>query len=181
MTAPDWTSLFALAAAQDGHFTTSQAVDAGYSRPLLDHHVHTGRFLRIHRGIYRLRDFPSTDHEDFVVAWLWSGQQGVVSHETALLLHGLSDVLPARVDLTVPAAWRGRRTKVPAFVHLHYGDVTDVERGWSGPVPVTKPLRTLVDCVADHVSPELVAQAVRDGLRRGLFFEAELAAVRVAA
>ncbi len=171
---PDWTTLFALAAAQDGHFTTAQAADAGYSRPLLDHHVKSGRFLRIRRGIYRLRDFPSAEHEDLVVVWLWSDQQGVVSHETALLLHGLSDVLPDRVDLTVPASWRGRRLHVPAILRLHHADVADADRAWSGPVPVTTPLRTVADCVADHVQPDLVDQAVRDGLRRGLFTEREL-------
>jgi len=174
MNDPDWTSLFAIAAAQDGHFTTAQAADSGYSRPLLDHHVKRGRFLRIQRGIYRLRDFPSADHEDLVVAWLWSDQQGVVSHETALLLHGLSDVLPDRVDLTVPASWRDRRLKVPAIVRLHHADVQDSDRAWSGPVAITSPLRTVADCVADHVQPDLVDQAVRDGLRRGLFTEREL-------
>jgi predicted transcriptional regulator of viral defense system len=181
MTEPVWTSLYAIAAAQDGYLTTAQANDAGYSRPLLDHHVRSGRFIRIQRGIYRLRDFPSTDHEDLVVAWLWSDQQGIVSHETALLLHGLSDALPDRVDLTVPTSWRGRRLKVPPIVHLHHADVPDADRSWSGPVPVTKPLRTLADCVADHVQHDLIAQAVRDGLRRGLFTERELTAAGVAA
>ena len=174
MPAPDWITLYELAAAQDGHFTTAQAAEAGYSRPLLNHHVKAGRFHRIQRGIYRLRDFPSADHEDLVVAWLWSDRQGVVSYETALLLNGLSDVLPARVDITVPASWRRRRARVPAIVRLHHADVPDADRAWSGPVPVTTPLRTLVDCVADHVEPDLVAQAVRDGLRRGLFTEREL-------
>ena len=180
MPAPDWTSLFTLATAQDGHFTTAQAEEAGYSRPLLDHHVKTGRFRRIQRGIYRLRDFPSADDEDLVVAWLWSDQKGVVSHETALMLHGLSDALPDRVDLTVPMAWRGRRIKVPPIVRLHRAEIADADWTWSGPVPVTNPLRTLTDCVVDHVQPDLIAQAVRDGMRRGLFTERELTAAGVA-
>jgi predicted transcriptional regulator of viral defense system len=179
MTESKWSNLFNLAAAQDGHFTTSQAAEAGYSRPLLDHHVNTGRVLRVLRGIYRLRDFPSADHEDLVLAWLWSDQQGVASHETALMLHGLSDALPGRVDLSVPTSWRRRRLKVPSVVHLHHADVPDADRSWSGPVPLTKPLRTLADCVADHVQPDLIAQAVREGLRRGLFTERELSAAGV--
>lgn len=174
MPEPHWTTLYALAATQDGHFTTAQAAEAGYSRPLLNHHVKAGRFLRIERGIYRLRDFPPADHEDLVVPWLWSDQQGVVSHETALLLHGLSDALPARVDLTVPASWRDRRLKIPPIVRLHHADIPAADRAWSGPVPVTTPLRTLADCAADHVQPDLIAQATRDGLRRGLFAEREL-------
>lgn len=179
MSDPAWTTLYALAASQDGYFTTAQAISAGYSRPLLDHHVKSGRFLRVHRGIYRLRDFPATDNEDLVVAWLWSEQQGVASHETALMLHGLSDALPGRVDLTLPAAWRARRLKVPPLLHLHYADISKAERTWAGPVPVTTPLRTLSDCVTDHVQPDLLEQAIRDGLRRGLFSEAELMAIGV--
>jgi hypothetical protein len=48
------------------------------------------------------------------------------------MLHGLSDVLPDRVDLTVPTSWRGRRLKVPSIVHLHHADVPDGARSWSG-------------------------------------------------
>ena len=179
MSDPAWTTLYALAASQDGYFTTAQAADAGYSRPLLDHHVKSGRFLRVQRGIYRLRDFPTSDHEDLVVMWLWSDQQGIVSHETALLLHGLSDALPARVDLTLPAIWRARRLKVPPLVHLHYADISKAERTWAGPVPVTTPLRTISDCVEEHVQPDLLEQAIRDGLRRGLFSESELTAIGI--
>jgi len=43
----------------------------------------------------------------------------VTSHHTALSLHGLSDVLPAHVHLTVPDAWRQRRLRVPAGIVIH--------------------------------------------------------------
>jgi len=49
-------------------------------------------------------------------AWLWSEQAGVISHQTALSLHGLSDVLPAQAHLTLPAAWSKRRFRVPPDV-----------------------------------------------------------------
>ena len=179
MADPDWSALYTLAASQDGYVTTAQAADAGYSRPLLAHHVTSGRLIRARRGVYRLRDFPATEHEDLVIAWLWSDQRGVLTHETALSLHGLSDVLPAQVDLTLPAVWRARRLKVPTLLRLHFADIPEAERAWSGPVPVTAPLRTLADCVADHVQPDLIAQAARDGLRRGLFTGPELATIGV--
>lgn len=179
MVATDWNTLYALAASQDGYFTTPQAAGAGYSRPLLDHHLKAGRFQRVLRGVYRLRDFPSMDHEDLVIAWLWSDQQGVVSHESALLLHGLSDTLPARIDLTVPSSWRHRRIKVPPIVRLHHADLTEADATWRGPVRITKPLRTVLDCFADNVQPDLVDQAVQEGLSRGLFTERELTAAGV--
>src|SRR5690349_14504727 len=91
---PNWNHLFETAAAQEGLFTTQQAAEAGYSPQLLVHHVHRGRIVRVHRGIYRLVHFPAGEHEELVAAWLWSERMGVVSHQTALALHGLSDALP---------------------------------------------------------------------------------------
>ena len=40
--------------------------------------------------------------------WLWSEQAGVFSHQTALALHDLSDILPAD-DPPPPTGRRGRR------------------------------------------------------------------------
>lgn len=58
--------------------------------------------LRVRRGVYRLVHFPAGDHEDLTAVWLWSQHEGVFSHETALALHDLSDVLPSRAHLTLP-------------------------------------------------------------------------------
>jgi predicted transcriptional regulator of viral defense system len=41
--------------------------------------------------------FRASEHEELVTAWLWSERAGVMSHQTALSLHGLSDVLPAQI------------------------------------------------------------------------------------
>ena len=164
-----------MASAQEGYFTTDQAAEAGYSRPLLDHHIHSGRFVRIRRGVYRLVEYPAGEHEDLVVAWLWSKQVGVFSHETALALHQLSDALPAHLHLTLPASWSKRRLLVPEGLRLHFADIGEGERAWVGSVQVTTPMRSLRDCQAAHVAPDLVAQAVRDGMARGLFSRADLA------
>jgi len=39
---------------------------------------------------------------------------------TALSLHGLSDVLPAQIHITLPLSWRHRRFRVPRDVTLHH-------------------------------------------------------------
>jgi predicted transcriptional regulator of viral defense system len=173
-TSPDWNALYATAAAQEGLFTARQAVEAGYSAPLLIHHQRAGRFERVARGIYRLVHFPMGEHEDLVAAWLWSEQQGVVSDVTALALHQLSDVLPSRVHLTVPSAWARRRLKAPLGVVLHHADVGPRERAWFGSVPVTTVARTLNDCARSHLSPELLGTAARQAIARGLTTSAEL-------
>ncbi len=177
---PDWNQLFQVAASQSGYFTTKQAAEAGYSTHLLRKHIHAGRVTRSQRRIYRLVHFPAAEHEELVTAWLWSEQAGVLSHQTALSLHGLSDVLPAQVHLTLPNAWRGRRFRVPAGVVLHHADVAPEGRSWFGPVPATSADRTLSDCAKSGLSPELLRQAARQALRRGLVKRDELADVETA-
>lgn len=177
---PDWDRLFETAAGQSGYVTTRQAAEAGYSTHLLRKHIHAGRVTRPQRGIYRLVHFPVGEHEELVTAWLWSEQAGVVSHQTALSLHGLSDVLPAQVHLTLPEAWRRRRFRVPAGVVLHHADVAPEERSWFGPVPATSASRTLSDCAKSGLSPELLRQATQQALRRGLVTRGELAEVETA-
>lgn len=163
---------------QDGYFTTAQAAQVGYYFALLYKHLKSGKVQRVRRGVYRLVHFPASDHEDLVVLWLWSGQHGVLSHETALVLHRLSDALPSRVHMTLPMEWQSRRLKIPEGLALHYGEVDLSERSWFGGLPITSPARCLNDCAGDNVSPELVAQALDEGLERGLFREDE---VRIAA
>jgi len=177
---PDWGRLFEIAAGQSGYFTTKQAADAGYSTHLLRKHIHAGRVTRPQRAIYRLVHFPAAEHEELVTTWLWSEQAGAFSHQTALSLHSLSDVLPAQVHLTVPAAWRQRRFRVPAGVVLHHADVAPEERSWFGPVPVTGASRTLSDCAKSGLSPELLRQAAQQALRRGLVSRSELRDVELA-
>jgi len=133
---------------------------------------------RVRRGIYRLVHFPAGEHEDLVVAWLWSERSGVFSHQTALALAGLSDVLPAHAHLTLPSAWSQRRFRVPPDVVLHHADVPRTDRTWVGAVPATGVRRTLSDCAREGLSPELLRQAARQALRRGLVTHAELGDVK---
>ncbi|MBN2192205.1 MAG: type IV toxin-antitoxin system AbiEi family antitoxin domain-containing protein [Polyangiaceae bacterium] len=177
---PNWDRLFELAAAQAGYVTTRQAAAAGYSTHLLRKHIHAGRITRPQRGIYRLVHFPAGEHEELVPAWLWSEQAGVLSHQTALSLHVLSDVLPAQAHITLPAAWRRRRFRVPPGVVIHHADVPPEDRSWFGPVPATSARRTLSDCAKSGLSPELLRQAARQALGRGLVARSELGDVEAA-
>ena len=175
---PDWDRLYASALGQEGHFTTQQASSAGYSSQLLVKYLRSGKVARVRRGVYRLKHFPAGEQEDLVAIWLWSGQAGVFSHETALMLHELSDALPARAHLTVPAKWRRRRLRIPESVVLHYAGVPKPDRAWIGAVPVTSAPRTLVDCAADLVSPDLLLAAVDQALTRGIVGKAQIAEVQ---
>ena len=165
---PNWARLYQIAAAQQGHFTTAQAAEAGYYPALLAKYLHSGRIVRVRHGIYRIVHFPAGDREELVVVWLWTGRVGVFSHETALGLHGLSDVLPARIHVSVPVSWASRRLRVPEGVDLHYDDVAPSEATWVGAVRVTAVARTLTDCARAALPPELVGQGLEEASERGL-------------
>lgn len=167
---PDWDALRSVAAGQAGFFTAAQASERGFSQQLLSKHARSGTLERHLRGIYRLAHYPPGEHEDLVVAWLWSGGRALVSHESALQLHGLSDAMPARIHLTMPEEDRGVRRVVPPSYVLHHADVARFERTWIGAVPVTTPARTVRDVAASFGDPDLVRQAIDQGaVQRRLF------------
>lgn len=176
--APDWDHLYARAETQAGHVTTAQAAQAGYSPQLLQKHLANGRLVRVRRGVYRLVHFPQTEDEELVVHWLWSGGEGVFSHETALSRHQLSELLPHEVEMVVPAHWAARRLRVPDGLRLHFADLGPEDRTWHGPVPITTPARSVNDAAAAGVAPEQVELAILEGLARGLFVEEEVREAR---
>lgn len=162
--------LYGIAAQQGGYFTAQQARQAGYAYSQHSFHVRRGNWLRVDRGLFRLRDFPPSDREDLIRWSLWSRNQegvpqAVVSHSTALTVYDLSDVMPDRVHLTVP---RGFRKDGSAGCVLHKAALSprDVE---SRPgYRVTTPLRTLVDVSDSPLSQEHLDRAVHEALQRGL-------------
>src|SRR5712691_1895997 len=99
---PGWQSLFEVSSGQAGYFTAVQARGCGFSSALLSHHVLGGKLRRVRRGLYRFVQYPSSPREEVVQAWLAANGEAVVSHESALDLLGLSDVIPDRIHLTVP-------------------------------------------------------------------------------
>lgn len=164
-------ALQSIAARQGGYVTASQADEAGYSGSHLTYHVSTGQIERVGHGLYRLPEIPPDEHDDLIRLSLWSrGRSGepqaVVSHDTALLLHGLSDVLPAVVHLTVAPSFR---KSAPSGCVLHVGRVEPSDRVTWTVFSVTTPARTLADVAGSaSVTREQFALAVRQALERGL-------------
>ena len=163
-------ALYEIAAGQGGYFTAAQARQVGYAYSQQHFHVSRGNWLKIDRGLFRLRDFPPGEREDLIRWSLWSRNQksvpqAVVSHDTALTVHELSDVMPDRVHLTVP---KGFRKSVPPGCVLHKATLPPNEIEPRTGYRVTTPLRTLLDVADSPLSQEHLNRAVRDALERGL-------------
>lgn len=171
--------LFETAEAQQGFFTTKQAKAAGFAENTHPYHVQAGNWIREHRGIYRLARFPQTDHPDLAIWSLWSQNrkevtEGIYSHQTALSLHELSDVNPAKLHMTVPPRFR-RNSVIPSILILHRGIVPPPDIQTAQGFQFTRPLRTIVDVVeAGAVERAFVRQAVRQALDRGLIKRSDL-------
>jgi predicted transcriptional regulator of viral defense system len=176
--------LYETAHAQGGFFTARQASEAGYQDSVHPYQVRSGNWVREARGVYRLAQFPTPSRPDLMVWQLWSRNrqdepQGVFSHATALTLHDLSDVMPAKLDMTVPPGFR-RMAAIPGVLRLHHARLSDREVQQIDGVRVTTPTRTLIDVIAEGViAPEFQVQAVDQALRRGLIMRRQLEAARV--
>jgi hypothetical protein len=176
---PDHEQLFAIAESQDGYFTMVQARDAGFARSTHSYHVKAGNWVREHRGIYRLRQFPATETAHLVPWALWSRDrrgepQGVYSHTTALALRHLSDANPSKLHMTVPPGFR-RNSQTPSVLVLHKTRLAPHEITRDHGFALTLPMRAIIDSAASgDADPDMLRQALAEGLRRGLITRREI-------
>jgi len=176
-------ALFDSAEGQQGYFTAKQAAAAGYQLGSQAHHVKSGNWVRVERGIYRLARFPQSNEEQLVIYHLWSRNrvgvpEGVYSHQTALSIHELSDINPAKLHMTVPLTFR-RNAKPPKILVLHRASLNEKDVVQRHGFAVTRPLRAITDlAVAETVSRDIIEQALKEGRQRGLITEREISELR---
>lgn len=166
---------------QGGYFTARQAKIFGYDLRNAPHYVSSGDWIREAHGIYRLAGVPSADPiKDELHFWLlWtigrkaSSPRGALAYETVLSLYDLSDLIPSKVHLTVPRAFK--ISKIPVGVSLHFEDRSDVDFIDYEGLKVVRPLITILDLIREErVSMEHIERAFRDGVRKGIITYTEI-------
>lgn len=172
-------SLFELAESQQGYFTTQQAEECGYSRSNFKRFLSSGEWIKELRGVYRLARYPIQDRPELVLWTLWSRNkkgvpQGVWSHETALDIHDLTDMMPVKMHMTVPKTFR-RSQKVPSVLFLHYGILCSKDVETRQGYFVTSPIKTLIDVANNESIPlDQLELGVQQALKRGLITRKEI-------
>lgn len=171
--------LFEIADRQQGFFITRQAEGCGFSRSNFHLKIQSGEWIKEMRGIYRLAYYPITERPELVLWILWScnrkGEpQGIWSHDTALDIHELSDIMPSKMHMSVPSSFR-RRTDIPRVLNLHFIDIPESDTETRQGYRVTKPLRTLIDVINEgKIAQDQITQALKEALQRGLVSRREV-------
>lgn len=171
--------LFEIADKQQGFFTAKQAIGAGYADNTHTFHVKSGNWIREHRGIYRIARYPLPERPDLMKLYLWSRghddkPQGVYSHQTALSIFDISDIMPAKIHMTVPPGFH-RYSPIPEVLVLHRSKLLPSETETMHGFRVTRPLRAISDLIRNGaVSSDIIQQAVTEALKSGLLSRSEI-------
>lgn len=165
--------LFEIADRQQGYFTAIQARKCGYFDSNFSRYLISGDWIKTGKGIYRLSRYPVSDRPDLIEWSLWSRNkegeiQGVWSHETALDLYELCDIMPSKLHMTVPKAFR-KSTPVSSVLKLYYANLNEGDWMEQQGYRITTPIKTLLDLTATkQISNDLLKQAVIEGRKRGI-------------
>lgn len=166
-------TLLDVANGQYGYVTAhdARAVDVDPAQLRLMHH--RGLLDRLSLGLYRFPIVPTNALDQYMEATLWPRTPTVISHETALDLHDVCDVNPARIHLTVPPDYRLRRDLPTMYeLHLRALEASDVTR-YEG-IPIVTARRAILDAIEGGMGGQLIDQATATAERRGLLGRPEL-------
>ena len=170
-----WEELLAAAAAQHGYFTTEQAAAHGISRRALTWRAQQGSAQRIRYGLYRLPHWPA-DPSDELHALQAVVPFGTFSHDTALTLLGLTDIIPSTIHFTIPETSRLRPRPGVTLHRSRHGAMT--ERTFRDGLWVSTARRALLDAAREGADPDQLASAARDARERAMLTPADLTELR---
>ena len=146
---------------QLGLFTLGQALASGLNRTTVYRRVRLGRYTLEHPTVFAFAGLPESWERSVLAACLAAGPDAVASHRTAGRLWGLVGSEHDGVELTVP---RHRRPRLHKVTLHRLADLRRDETTVRWRVPITNPLRTMVDLAAVLPSKE-VEDALDAGLR----------------
>jgi putative AbiEi antitoxin of type IV toxin-antitoxin system len=163
-------------AGQWGLVTTRQSVSLGVSDVTLHRLRAAGLLEKVRHSVHAVTSSPAPEARPEQAAWLslrpgtpaWERPRldpdgGVISHRSAARLHGLGDLPATDVEMTVPR----RRTMRDPETRLHRGDLIDADVTVIEGLPVTTPVRTIRDLLAQRTDASHVATIIRQAALTG--------------
>lgn len=137
-------AVWALAKLQHGVVTRAQLLGLGFSHVAIKHRIRSGRLHPVQRGVYAVgrRDLPR--HGIWMAAVLSCGPEAVASDGTAATLWRICAEPPGEVHVSIPTGEVRRRPGIVVHRRALAGRYVTRRHG----IPVTTPVRTLVDMAA---------------------------------
>lgn len=163
--------LYEIAALQHGYFRTRQALDAGWSRAALNTAGNAGEIKSIAYGLYRFAHYPATVRDELHEIQTLA-PDGTFSHETALTLFGLSDLLPRTTHFTIPPE---SGFKPRPGLTIHHMRLASDERVLRDGLWLTSPLRTFIDAARAGTDPDQLLAAARQARSAAILAPASVA------
>lgn len=150
-------------------YTTARA--AGISSDRLHSYRARGIIEQIGRGLYRWTDSLEVDYNLLEIAH--RVPRGTLCLVTALARHGLTDIIPAQIDVAIPRGNRVPTLSSPAHVHVFGRETFDLGRkefdiGGRVFIGLYSAERSIVDVIRlrHREGSEIAWQALRQWLRR---------------
>lgn len=159
--------LWEIAATQHGFVTAQQALDQGISRGSVKQLVHRGTLHRAAFGVYRFPKYPYADSDRYMLAVLWTrAPEAALSHETALDVYAMSDLIPTRIHVTVGKDRRLRREDAERY-EIHTADLNPGQIGWWDEIPTVTAATAVAQCIDSGTPTYLIRQALERGRAQG--------------
>jgi len=140
--------LAGVAVRQGGVVGRAQLLARGLDAKAIDYRVSVGRLRVIHRGVYAVGHDAIPVRGRLVAALLVAGPGSALSHRTAAHVLALLPSMPQFIEVTTTT--RPPRSRP----HLRFHRTTHLETARRHGLPVTTPIRTLLDLAAAN-DPDL--------------------------
>ena len=155
---------------QDGMLRTEQAVSAGISKPVFYNYVRSRDLERVAHGMYLSKD----TWVDAMYLLHLRFSQVVLSHDTALFFHDLTDREPLQYTVTVKTGYNPTKLKeegIQVFTikaELHEVGLITMQTPFGHDVPVYDTERTICDLLRsrNHIEMQTFQGALKAYARR---------------
>jgi very-short-patch-repair endonuclease len=155
-------ALARLARSQCSAFSRAQARELGFSEGQIKRRLASGRWAMLLPSVMEIAGAQRSGRQAAMAATLWAGQGSMVSHASAGVFWQFGGVRSHRVEV-----WTPRRLSSDLVV-VHRGSRLDrADRTMLGPIPITTPIRTLID-ISGRLEDAALAALVEDLITKGL-------------
>jgi hypothetical protein len=155
--------LWALVERQHGVVTRSQLLERGITAEGIRNRRASGRLHVVYRGVYVVGRPELSRLGRWIAAVLASGSGAALSDSSAAALLEIGDELQGTIEVSILPGTTRRRPGITIHRRpLGSHDVTEIDG-----VPVTTPIRTLIDLATRH-SPPALERAINEADKRDL-------------